>query len=90
MIKKTLWICALLGFLLATGAYAQAPDVLNPPTKSDTKSAAKKKAKNAKRQASARAKFVSGSQETKKERSARLTRECKGEVNAGACTGYTR
>jgi hypothetical protein len=29
------------------------------------------------------------SQETVTERSARLKRECKGRVNAGACTGYT-
>lgn len=86
MTNKTLWIFALLGFLLATGANAQAPEVLNPPVKN----LAKKKAKNPKHVAGARAKFVPGSQETKKERTARLTRECKGEVNAGACTGYTR
>ncbi|MDO9361101.1 MAG: hypothetical protein Q7T70_19190 [Polaromonas sp.] len=35
-------------------------------------------------------KFVPGSQETKKERSTRLQRECKGQVNAGACTGHTQ
>ena len=86
MTNKTLWIFALLGFLLATGANAQAPEVLNPPVKS----AAKKKAKSPKHAAGAKAKFIPGSQETKKERTARLTRECKGEVNAGACTGYTR
>ena len=86
MTNKILWISALLGFLLATGAHAQAPEVLNPPVKST----AKKKAKNPKHAAGARAKFIPGSQETKKERTARLTRECKGEVNAGACTGYTR
>ncbi|MBA3593164.1 MAG: hypothetical protein H0W47_05125 [Polaromonas sp.] len=34
-------------------------------------------------------KFLPGSQETRKERSERLKRECKGRVNAGACTGYT-
>ena len=86
MTNKTLWIFALLGFLLATGANAQAPEVLNPPVKS----LAKKKAKSPKHAAGAKAKFIPGSQETKKERTARLTRECKGEVNAGACTGYTR
>ena len=31
-----------------------------------------------------------GSAETVRERSARLSRECKGAVNAGACAGYTR
>ena len=86
MTNKLLCISALLGFLLATGAHAQAPEVLNPPAKSSIK----KKAKSPKQAAVAKAKFISGSQETRKERTARLTRECKGEVNAGACTGYTR
>jgi len=36
------------------------------------------------------AKFLPGSQETRKERTARLKRECKGRVNAGACEGYTQ
>lgn len=79
MFKKFLWLAALAGFLFATGAQAQAPDVLNPPTKTT-----KKKVKKS------RTKFDSGSQETKKERVARLKRECKDQVNAGACTGYTR
>ena len=35
-------------------------------------------------------KFMPGSAETARERSARLTRECRGGVNAGACAGYTR
>ena len=35
-------------------------------------------------------KFQPGSAETVRERSARLQRECKGAVNAGACAGYTR
>jgi hypothetical protein len=35
-------------------------------------------------------KFLQGSEETTKERSSRLKRECKGGVNAGACAGYTR
>jgi hypothetical protein len=34
--------------------------------------------------------FLRGSEETTGERSARLKRECKGGVNAGACAGYTR
>lgn len=86
MLNKFLWMSALGGFLLATGAHAQAPEVLNPPTKTATK----KKEKKPKAQDGAKAKFVSGSQETKKERSTRLTRECKGQVDAGACSGYTR
>ena len=31
-----------------------------------------------------------GSRETESQRSERLSRECKGAVNAGACAGYTR
>ena len=86
MRNKILSVFALLGFLLATTGCAQASEVLNPPGKTT----AKKKAKKPKTEGGAQAKFIPGSQETKKERSARLTRECKGEVNAGACTGYTR
>ena len=69
----------MAAFITNGVSYAQAPDVMNPPIKTTVK---KKKAKAAK--------FMSGSQETKKERVARLKRECKGSVNAGACTGYTR
>ncbi len=46
-----------------------------------------KKASTVKKQGST--KFLPGSQETRKERSERLKRECKGRVNAGACEGYT-
>lgn len=86
MVHKFLWISALCGFLFASGAHAQAPEVLNPPTKTATK----KKVKKPKAQAGAKATFNPGSQETKKERSTRLARECKGQVDAGACSGYTR
>jgi hypothetical protein len=51
----------------------------------------KKKAKKPKASSQAKStKFVPGSQETPKERVARLQRECKGQVNAGACEGHTR
>ena len=86
MPSKLLWVVFMAGFLLATGAQAQAPEVLNPPVKTT----AKKKTKKAKTSAGAKAKFVAGSQETKKERSTRLMRECKGAVDAGACAGYTK
>ena len=86
MPNKLLWVVALSCFLLETGAHAQAPEVLNPPVKTT----AKKKAKKAKATTGAKAKFVAGTQETKKERSTRLKRECKGAVDAGACAGYTK
>ena len=50
------------------------------------KPAAKKKAPKK----SAKPTFDRGSAETTAERTARLKRECKGDVNAGACAGYTR
>jgi hypothetical protein len=40
--------------------------------------------------AGGKVKFISGSAETPAQRSARLKRECKGGVDAGACAGYTR
>ena len=36
-----------------------------------------------------KAKFINGSGETPAQRTARLKRECKGGVDAGACSGYT-
>ena len=86
--NKLFWAVAVAGFLLATGAQAQAPEVLNPPIKTTKKKAKKPKAEAGEK--GARAKFISGSQETKKERTARLKRECKGGVDAGACAGYTQ
>ena len=70
--------------LFASALPAQASEVLNPPIKVASKKKVKKGGSGSK------AKFDSGSAETKKERTARLTRECKGQVNAGACSGYTR
>lgn len=86
MKNRLFCVAALSGFLITSGAWAQTPDVMKPPAKTE----AKKKAKKPKTESGAKAKFIPGSQETKRERSARLTRECKGEVNAGACTGYAR
>ena len=76
---------AVSAFVLPQVVQAQALDILNPPLQVQ----AKKKASKHK-SAGNNAKFSPGSQETTKERSARLQRECKGGVNAGACAGYTR
>ena len=76
---------AVFAFVSPQTAQAQARDILNPPLQIQ----AKKKAGKHK-SAGNNAKFSPGSQETTKERSARLQRECKGGVNAGACAGYTR
>ena len=77
---KTLVCGAALCFCTTSAVQAQALEILNPPIKVETK----------KKSSGSKAKFDSGSAETKKERSARLSRECKGQVNAGACAGYTR
>ena len=79
--------CAVAAIMLAQTARAQALDLLNPPLQ--VQAQAKKKTTKQK-SAGSKAKFLPGSQETTKERSARLKRECQGAVNAGACSGYTR
>lgn len=81
-------IVAAAALLLgAAQAQAQAPEILNPPSKVK---APKKPAKTTTAGQGSKTKFVPGSQETIKERSTRLQRECQGAVNAGACSGYTR
>ncbi len=73
-------------FFSTSSVQAQALEILNPPIKASTK----KKSKKSGGGGGSNATFSPGSQETKKERSSRLSRECKGQANAGACTGYTR
>ena len=88
MKKQTIKIaaaCAVAAIMLAQTARAQALDLLNPPLQVQAK---KKTTKQ--KSAGSKAKFLPSSQETTKERSARLKRECQGAVNAGACSGYTR
>ncbi|MBW8722018.1 MAG: hypothetical protein JF626_09170 [Polaromonas sp.] len=77
--------------LLGGNALAQAQPTQDgaKPAKSKTKKA-KAKTRTAAAGTGSKAKFISGSEETPAQRHARLTRECKGAVNAGACAGYTR
>ena len=76
-------VVVIAACVLSMGAaYAQAPEVLNPPIKTKAK---KKSAKSAR---ASKSRFLPGSQETVKERATRLQRECKGSPNAGACSGY--
>ncbi|MBI2727308.1 MAG: hypothetical protein HYX42_13775 [Polaromonas sp.] len=72
----------LIAAAMSGAAFAAEADV--PPAQPAAK---KKKADKPK---SARVKFMPGSEETRAERRARLKIECKGAVNAGVCTGYTR
>ena len=74
----------LAGPALAQAADASAtaaPTAAGPQKKAVAKKAVKK---------TARPVFVPGSAETVAQRNARLKRECKGAVNAGACLGYAR
>lgn len=85
LVISTIIAGVVSAFVFPQAAQAQALDILNPPMQVQAK---KKAGKN--KSPGNNAKFSSGSQETTKERSARLQRECKGGVNAGACAGYTR
>ena len=85
LVILTIMAGAVSAFVLPQAVQAQALDILNPPLQVQTK---KKVGKN--KSTGNNAKFSPGSQETTKERSARLQRECKGGANAGACAGYTR
>ena len=74
-------------FVLGAGpGRAWSADSGAPAEKTSTK---KKKARTT-RTASAKVRFLPGSQETPAERRARLKLECRDRVNAGACEGYTR
>jgi hypothetical protein len=101
----TLWFATLAFAGVAWSTQVQAAvkavkaDKTHNTTKpSDPKSAQKSGKKSGKKSAKKSAHktkvskpvYVRGSEETTGERSARLQRECKGGVNAGACAGYTR
>lgn len=86
VIRPTLAFLVVAALLMG-GAHAQSAQALDQPIKTKTK---KKAAKTAAAGQHGVVKFLPGSAETAKERSTRLKRECKGQVNAGACEGYTR
>lgn len=74
--------------LVAALAFSTA-QAQNAPEPAPAKAVKKKTAKSTKPATAGKAKFVPGSAETVAQRAARLKRECKGRVNAGACEGYT-
>ena len=74
---------AVLALVLSLGGAATS---VHAGSTKDEKSAA---ASSAKKAPPGKVKFVPGSQESAKDRSTRLKRECKGGVNAGACQGHT-
>jgi predicted small lipoprotein YifL len=73
---RTLSACFVSGILALPYPAVAADD--KPKS---TKPAPKKKV--------AKPKFIDDTGETQKQRDKRLTRECKGRPNAGACAGYT-
>ena len=77
-----LWSTLLAASLLIGNAHAAAASTESSSVAESAK--AKKKAHGG-----GQVRFLPGSAETVKDRSNRLKRECKGQVNAGACTGYT-
>ena len=81
-VAKPLWSAMFLAAMLMFSAQAQASSSVS----SDKPGVSIKK----KTGASGQVRFLPGSVETTAERSRRLKRECRGQVNAGACAGYTR
>lgn len=83
-VVKPFWTAICLSAMLIASAHAT-----SALAASGDKPAASVKTKK-KTGASGQVRFLPDSAETLKERSSRLKRECQGQVNAGACAGYTR
>ena len=86
-VTRSVWalvVSATVALGMMGGAQAQSAEGVTPPTKTKTKK------KTAKARQGNKVKFMRGSEESTAERNARLKRECRGRVNAGACEGYTR
>jgi hypothetical protein len=91
MKKSVIWAAqtVLVVAALAQGAvHAQPAEPAQTGNRPEKAKSSKKAAKPPARVS--KVKFMPGSEETVSQRVARLKRECKGAVNAGACEGYTR
>ena len=88
MILKPALTALLVAGLFAQQARASTDSSQTADRPAKTAKAKKKPAKP--KDKAVTSKFLRGSEESAGERSARLKRECKGAVNAGACAGYTR
>ena len=91
MSKKSLRAPFLAAIMVAALAASQVQAQTQPAQEGDkpAKSKSKSKKNTAKSATGGKAKFINGSGETPAQRTARLKRECKGGVDAGACSGYT-
>ena len=86
LIRPAMALLAALALVLGS-PHALSAESAGQPAKAKVK---KKTATDARKGQVGKVTFLRGSEETSGERSARLKRECKGGVNAGACAGYTR
>jgi hypothetical protein len=85
-LMKSVLAALMAAALVASHAQTQPVPEGGKPAKSKSKKAAK----SGSAASGGKAKFIPGSGETAAQRTARLKRECKGAVDAGACSGYTR
>lgn len=85
--SKRVWVVLLMAGVITGHVHARSRS-----SDAGSSSAAAKEAKAVPQKAAhvGKIRFLSGSEETARDRSSRLKRECKGGVNAGACAGYTR
>ena len=89
MSKKSLRAPFLAAIMVAALAASQARAQTQPAPEGDKPAKSKSKKAAAKSATGGKAKFINGSGETPAQRTARLKRDCKGGVDAGACSGYT-
>ena len=82
IVNVPLWSLLLAAGVLMGNAHAGS-------NTTDSNGAAKSAKAKKKVHGGGQTRFLPGSAETVKDRSNRLKRECKGQVNAGACSGYT-
>lgn len=92
MTNKSLLAAFLAALMAAALAAGHAQAQTQPAAEGDKPAKSKSKSKKAAAKSGAGGKvtFSPGSGETPAQRTARLKRECKGAVDAGACSGYTR
>jgi hypothetical protein len=83
-VVKPFWAAMFMSAMLIVSAHASASST----TSGDKPTTPVKKKKKA--ASSGQVRFLPGSAEMPKDRISRLKRECQGQVNAGACAGYTR
>jgi hypothetical protein len=87
-LRMPLLLILLMGSLSMTTSLALAAENLSPLPEKTVGASKEKKVETSSGQAK-KAKTSRDTTESQTERSTRLKRECRGAVNAGACSGYT-